>query len=158
MNAARRARRRPHPLRYAPASPSASPPRPAVRPLLLRLLLCVTLLLNGIGSGMASVHVAMMDMPHGSAHAMPDAPADAPCPHAAAVDGMHDRPPAAAPQADDSDCMKLCAGICLQHCHVLPMTHLAAAEPPARIAPVPPLRSGPPFVRANPLLRPPIAA
>ncbi|MGO3127548.1 MAG: CopL family metal-binding regulatory protein [Luteimonas sp.] len=131
-----------------------------MRPLLFRLLLCVTLLLNGIGSGMASVHVAMMDMSAGPAHTTPVTAADGGCPHAAGArtDGAHDDRDAPAPAADDGDCLKLCAGICLQHCHVLPMAHAPATTAAVQLAPVPPLSAGPPSVRANPLLRPPIAA
>ncbi|MCD9006218.1 CopL family metal-binding regulatory protein [Luteimonas sp. XNQY3] len=131
-----------------------------MRPLLFRLLLCVTLLLNGIGSGMASVHVAIMEMSAGPVLALSVEPAVADCPHAGAAraDATHgDRHPAA-PDADDSDCMKLCVGICMQHCHVLPMALASATPVPAQLAPVTPLSAGPPSVRPHPLLRPPISA
>lgn len=151
---------KPRALRYAAASASESRPPTTVRPFLLRLLLCVTLLLNGIGAGMASVHVAMMDMPSGPTPAMQVEPAGADCPHAGAARAAatHDDPHPAAPGADDSDCLELCMGICMQQCHVLSIASASAMPMAAQLAPVPPLVAGPPSVRPHPLLRPPIAA
>lgn len=127
---------------------------------LLRLLLCASLLINGIGSAMASAHVALaMGAP--AQHAT-DADAHA----AAGVDCPHAATPAADMPADhghhagtgDVDCVELCLDICLQHAHALqPAVEGAGPLPPAtspRVEARPAPASRAPF----PPTRPPIAA
>lgn len=125
-----------------------------MRPVLFRLLLCVTLLLNGIGSGVASVHVGMMGLAPQAGLVDQVDPAAGHCPHADA-DAHDGRVPA---DAEGSACMKLCADICLQHCNVLPTMRMAEALPPIQLAPARSLVAGPPSIQPSPLLRPPITA
>ncbi|MCD9032427.1 CopL family metal-binding regulatory protein [Luteimonas sp. Y-2-2-4F] len=127
---------------------------------LLRLLLCASLLINGIGSAMASAHVALaMGAPaQHAASTDPHAAAEADCPHAAAASTDDPADHGHHAGGGDVDCVELCLHICLQHAHALqpavdgagPLPHASRPRVEARTAPA----SRAPF----PPTRPPIAA
>lgn len=138
--------------------------------LFLRLLLCVALLFNGMGSAMASAHLAAMGLQAEAAtgvHAEAEA-VDGECPHAARTaaaahgessdrgDRSHT---AAMPSSSaDADCFERCLDLCMQHCQALigGLAAIAAPLPGAGVAvPVP---EGQALPLPHPLLRPPIAA
>lgn len=143
-----------------------------VRPLLPRLLLCAILLLNGIGSAVASTHVALAawagGVPVTATHRTgpaSDTPA-ADCPHTAGQTTAADAPAAAAHAAHaaegaagtgDAECLKLCLEICLQQCQAMLATGLAGPPPvPRTVLPVD-RAAAPAADAAYPPLRPPIA-
>ncbi|TKS54990.1 CopL family metal-binding regulatory protein [Luteimonas yindakuii] len=130
-----------------------------MRPLLLRLFLCITLLLNGIGSGMASVHVQLGALAGDAvAEAMASA-ADPDCPHAGgAVPSPAPALHPAAPGPGDTDCLKLCMDLSLQPAQALatPPGLLPAAQPPD--APAMRATAGVASAARPPPLRPPIRA
>jgi hypothetical protein len=134
--------------------------------LFLRLLLCVALLFNGMGSAMASAHLAVMGLQAEATTAEQAGAqaADDECPHAARTAAGHgegsDRSHTAAmpPASADADCFERCLDLCMQHCQALigGLAAIAAPLPGAGVAvPVP---EGQASSLPHPLLRPPIAA
>lgn len=141
--------------------------------LFLRLLLCAALLFNGMGSAMASAHLAAMELQADATTAVPAEPpaAAGDCPHAARMaaaahgDGSEhgdrsDRSPAAAmPQASaDADCYERCLDLCMQHCQALIGTVAAITAPLSGAGVLVPVTAGQASPLPHPLLRPPIAA
>ncbi|WP_024892003.1 CopL family metal-binding regulatory protein [Luteimonas huabeiensis] len=125
---------------------------------LLRLLLCASLLINGLGSAVASAHVALASeaLARSAATADAHAPAGTDCPHAAAAaDAPAD--PGGPAGAGEVDCIERCLDLCLQHAPLAPAPPRAGPLPPASTLrgqdrPAPASRA--PF----PPTRPPIAA
>jgi hypothetical protein len=141
--------------------------------LFLRLLLCAALLFNGMGSAMASAHLAMMGL-HAEATTAVRAEAqaaDGECPHAARTavaghgDGSDradhgDRSHAAAmpPASVDADCFERCLDLCMQHCQAVIGAIAAIAAPLPGAGVLVPVVVGQTSPLPHPLLRPPIAA
>jgi hypothetical protein len=134
--------------------------------LFLRLLLCATLLLNGMGSAMASAHLAAMGL-ETEAVAMTDAAPMAAddCPHAGRQDAAthdgtaaHARGADAAPDTADADCVQRCLDLCMQQCQALigGLAAIGASLPGAGVLAMD--ASGQASPLPHPLLRPPIGA
>lgn len=127
-----------------------------LRSLLPRLILSLILICNGIGSAMASAHMAQMEA-SGTGSAMLQAEETTTmgddCGHGADASA----PPAHSTPQEDDECLQSCLAMCLQHCHTMTGVTVALALADIGAAPVLPETSGVLPSPASPPMRPPIA-